>query len=174
MIIAAAQATFPTIAKELAAQGNTAPAMTTYINGVYSMCEQVYATINGQYDLYCTAWLDYSGADEYAAWQEASQYLGEEYALNGYAHCGWIAASVFCEGLRRLEGKEVTWENYIAALEEAPIKNPFGGTLDFANGQRMGTTAMYVVKANIDAATGTGWETYQPMATLDEVLAMIK
>ena len=38
----------------------------------------------------------------------------------------------------------------------------------------MGTTAMYVVKANIDAATGTGWETYQPMATLDEVLAMIK
>ena len=84
------------------------------------------------------------------------------------------AASVFCEGLRRLEGKEVTWENYIAALEEAPIKNPFGGTLDFANGQRMGTTAMYVVKANIDAATGTGWETYQPMATLDEVLAMIK
>ena len=174
VIIAAAQATFPTIAKELAAQGNTAPAMTTYINGVYSMCEQVYATINGQYDLYCTAWLDYSGADEYAAWQEASQYLGEEYALNGYAHCGWIAASVFCEGLRRLEGKEVTWENYIAALEEAPIKNPFGGTLDFANGQRMGTTAMYVVKANIDAATGTGWETYQPMATLDEVLAMIQ
>lgn len=173
VIIAAAQATFPTITKELAAQGNTAPAITTYINGVYSMCEQVYSYINGQFDLYCTAWLEYTGEEEYAAWEEASQWLGEEFALNGYAHCGWIAASVFCEGLRRLEGKEITWESYIDALEEAPIKNPFGGWLDFSDGMRAGTTSMSVVKANIDAAAGTGWDPYKEMITLDEVLALV-
>ena len=173
VIIAAAQATFPTITKELAAQGNTAPAITTYINGVYSMCEQVYSYINGQFDLYCTAWLQYTGEEEYAAWEEASQWLGEEFALNGYAHCGWIAASVFCEGLRRLEGEEITSESCIDALEEAPIKNPFGGWLDFSDGMRAGTTSMSVVKANIDAAAGTGWDPYKDMITLDEVLALV-
>lgn len=174
VIIAAAQATFPTIAKELASQGNTAPTMTTYINCVYSMCEQVYDFINGQYDLYGTAWLDYTNEEEYNNWVEASEYLGEEYALNGYSHCGWIAGYVFCEGLRRLEGQEVTWQSYIDALESEPIKNPFGGTLDFSDGKRLGTTSMYIVKANIDASTGTGWEPAYPMASLDEMLAEIK
>ena len=122
IIIAAAQATFPTIAKELAAQGNTAPAMTTYINCVYTMCEQVYDYINGQYDLYGTAWLDYTNEEEYNNWVEASEWLGEEYALNGYAHCGWIAGYVFCEGLRRLEGQEITWESYIDALESESFR----------------------------------------------------
>lgn len=173
IIIAAAQATFPTIAKELAAQGNTAPAMTTYINCVYTMCEQVYDYINGQYDLYGTAWLDYTNEEEYNNWVEASEWLGEEYALNGYSHCGWIAGYVFCEGLRRLEGQEITWESYIDALESEPIKNPFGGTLDFSDGKREGTTAMYIVQANINAETGTGWETVYPMATLEETLAEI-
>lgn len=173
VVIAAAQATFPTIAKELAAQGNTAPAITTYINGVYSMCEQVYDYINEQYDLYGTAWLDYTNEEEFQAWQEAAAWLGEEFALNGYAHCGWIAAKVFCEGLERLEGQEITWDSYIEALEAEPIKNPFGGYLDYSDGMRAGTTSMYVIKANINAATGTGWETYQGMTSLEEVLSQI-
>lgn len=155
VVIAAAQATFPTIAKELAAQGNKAPAITTYINGVRTMAELCVENINGQYDLYCTGWLDATGENE-ANLKILAEYVDEEYVYNGYTWCGWIAGHVFCEGLRRVGEGELTWESYIDAMESADIKNPFGGVLSYANDQRIGTTDMYVLKANLDVSTG--WE----------------
>lgn len=73
----------------------------------------------------------------------------EEYALNAYAQCGWIAGATFCEGLRRLEdsGEEVTWTNYIAAMEEAPVAIPFGAVIDYAGGMRTGTQSMNLFRA---------------------------
>lgn len=153
VVIAAAQATFPTIAKELAAQGNKAPAITTYINGVRTMAELCVENINGQYDLYCTGWLSADGENA-ASVELLAQYVDEEYVYNGYTWCGWVAGHVFCEGLRRVGDGELTWETYVDAMEDGAIKNPFGGNLNYADNKRLGTTDMYILLADLNEATG--------------------
>ena len=92
--------------------------------------------------------------------------------MNAYAQTGWIAASFFCEGLQRLadEGKEVTWTNYMAALEEAPLQNPFGGTIDYANGLRAGTQVMNLSKVNGESEDGNGWELVDGLKSMDKLL----
>lgn len=169
VIVGAIQATMPTIVKEMAAQGMSVPAITTYVNVSYAVAEQVASDIEGKFDVYGNGWVSYEGerADNLALYQE---YIDEEYALNPYAQTGWIAAHYFCEGLRRLEGKEVTWESYMAALEEAPIQNPFGGEIDFSNGQRMGTTVMNLNKVNLEAEGGVGWEVVDGLKSISELL----
>jgi len=70
------------------------------------------------------------------------------YYGNSYAIAGYIAATVFVEGLRRLaaNGEDVTWANYIAAMEATPIDIPMGGTVDFTDGKRWGISAMSLLK----------------------------
>jgi len=166
VVIAAAQATFPTIVKELAAQGMTVPAITTYVNTVITMAEQVASDIEGKFDVYAPGWLNYEGerGENLAA---ASEWLGD-YAMNGYAHCGWIGAHFFCEGLRRLEGQTITWEKFVEAMEQAPIQIPFGGQVDYANGQRMGTQEMSLVV--LDMESPTGWTEIDGLRSIDALL----
>lgn len=95
--------------------------------------------------------------------------MPEEYVENTDAESGWVAAHVFCEGLRRLEGEAVTWESYMAALEEAPIEIPFGGSIDFSNGQRMGVQSMLLSKCNPDVEGG--WEVVYPMEDMATIVA---
>ena len=171
VIVGAIQATMPTIVKEMAAQGMTAPAITTYVNVSPAISEQVATDIAGKFDVYGNGWVSYEEerADNLALYQE---WIADEYAMNAYAQTGWIAASFFCEGLQRLadEGKEVTWTNYMAALEEAPLQNPFGGTIDYANGLRAGTQVMNLSKVNGESEDGTGWELVDGLKSMDELL----
>ena len=88
---------------------------------------------------------------------------------NTDAESGWVAAHVFCEGLRRLEGEEVTWTSFMAALEEAPIDIPFGGTVDFSNGQRMGVQEMVLSRCNPDVESG--WEVVYGFESMDSIVA---
>lgn len=155
IICAAIQATMPTIVKELAAQGNTAPVITTYVNVSAAISGQVAADIKDKFDVYGNGWVSYAG-ERAATLAEYQAHIAADYANNTYAQTGWIAAYFFCEGLRRCEGKALTWENYMAALEETPIQNPFGGQIDYANGMRAGTQEMNLSKIN--AAESTGWE----------------
>ncbi|MEA4814019.1 MAG: ABC transporter substrate-binding protein [Oscillospiraceae bacterium] len=156
VIVAAIQATMPTIVKEMASQGMTVPAITTYVNVSPAISEQVAADISGKFDVYGDGWVSYEDfrADNLTEYQK---WISSDYANNAYAQTGWIAAAFFCEGLQRLadEGKDVTWTNYMAALEESPIQNPFGGTISYANGLRAGTQEMNLSK--IDATQPTGW-----------------
>ncbi len=88
-----------------------------------------------------------------------------------YAQTGWIAASFFVEGLKRLEGKEVTWDSYKAAMEQAPIQNPFGGTIDYSNGQRKGTQEMSLSKVvPVSDANPVGWEPVEPLQSISSLL----
>ena len=169
VIVGAIQATMPTIVKELAAQGNTAPAITTYVNAAVAISEQIASDISGKFDVYVSSWKtrDDAHADDVALFK---QWVDDEYENNADAESGWIAAHVFCEGLRRLEGKTVTWEAYMKALEEAPIDVPFGGSISFANGRRAGVEEMLLSKCNINDASGTGWEVVYPMASMDTIL----
>ena len=92
-----------------------------------------------------------------------------DYANNAFAMTGWIAAHFFVEGLRRLEGEEViTWEEFINAMEKAPIQNPFGGSIDFGNGLRAGTQEMNLSKVN--PTEPTFWEVVDGLRSMDDLL----
>lgn len=169
IICAAIQATMPTIVKELAAQGMTAPVITTYVNVAPPISEAVAADIAGKFDVYGNGWVAYDGtrADNLAQYME---YAPDEYAMNAYAQTGWIAAHFFCEGLRRCEGEVLTWDAYMKAMEAGVIQNPFGGQIDFSNGTRAGTQEMNLSKINAAADTGTGWEVVFGLESIESIL----
>ena len=54
----------------------------------------------------------------------------------------------------------------MTALESEPIKNPFGGVIDYSNGQRMGTQEM-----NLSKITGTEtWEQVEELKSITDIL----
>ena len=173
VIVGAIQATMPTIVKELAAQGNTAPGITTYVNAAITIADQIDAEIEGKFDMYVSSWKirDEEHKDDVELF---NKWVDKDHVDNADAESGWIAAHVFCEGLRRLEGKEVTWEAYMKALESAPIEIPFGGTISFADGARTGVSSMQLSKCNVDDPSGTGWELVYPFATMEEIINSAK
>lgn len=171
VIIAAIQATMPTIVKEMAAQGMTTDAITTYVNVSAAMSQAVFADIDGKFDLYGPGWVDYSSEIAQQSLAEYQANVDAEYAMNAYAQTGWIAGYFFVEGLKRLEGKEVTWDSYIAAMETEPIQNPFGGVIDFANGSRQGTQQMNLSKVIATSdANPAGWEQVEPLQGVSDLL----
>ncbi|MRJ48261.1 hypothetical protein [Fundicoccus ignavus] len=95
-----------------------------------------------------------------------NEWIEDEYDNNVYAMTGWIASQFFTEGLERLEGEEVTWDSYMTALESEPIKNPFGGIIDYSNGSRMGTQEMNLSKI----AGEDTWEQVEGLKSIEEIL----
>jgi ABC-type branched-subunit amino acid transport system substrate-binding protein len=171
------QGTLPTLIKEMEKQDVMKPVITTYVN--------VSATItdaNGEHvqklmktegaGIYALGWVD--AIVDSPAYQEFIKYMYEVGAtdaeINNYSMTGWIAASSFVQGLERVPADgELTWDAYIDAVESAPIVNPFGGEVDFANGQRVGTTAMNLSK--MDDTAEVGWVTVFPITPIDTILA---
>ena len=168
IISGAIQGTTPTIVKELAAQGNTKGVITTYVCASVAVSDAVKDSIAGKFDVYSSSWKSRTG--EYAAdFELFKQWVDPAYVDNTDAESGWVAAHVFCEGLRRLVGKEVTWESYMAALEQAPIDIPFGGEISFANGARKGVSDMLLSKVN--PSVNGGWEVVYPMDSMENIIA---
>ncbi len=170
IVCASIQATMPTIVKELAAQGNTAPVITTYVNVSDAIPPLVASDIKGKFDVYGNGWVDYYDEDNLALYTEWVGKIDPAYGMNAYAQTGWIAAHFFCEGLRRIEGQDITWENYMKALESAPIQNPFGGLIDYTNGNRAGTQVMNLSKITTDGEGG--WELVDELRSMDDLVAM--
>lgn len=166
IIVAAIQATFPTVVKELAAQGVNKDCITTYVNVSPVIAKGVVASIKDKFNVYGNGWVSFEGERakalaEFAKWTP-------EFKDNVYAMTGWIAAHFFTEGLKRVEGT-VTWEKYMDALEKAPINNPFGGEIDFRNGKRAGTQEMNLSKISHTNMDGL-WEPVKPLASMDTIL----
>jgi ABC-type branched-subunit amino acid transport system substrate-binding protein len=171
IIIAAIQGTFPQIAKELAKQGNTVPAYTTYVNASVEMTNAVKDDVDDQYKIYADAWVDVSDSDavtKYTTW--IGKVDGDaDYSANAYAMTGWIAGDFFVEGLKAIpEDKDVTWDTYMDAIESKPIKNPFGGYIDYSDGKRLGTQEMSL--SVLDPSNPIGWAPEQPMQSIDDIL----
>lgn len=168
IIVAAMQNTFPNVAKELATQGNTKPVFTGYLNAQVVITQQIKDYINDKFEIFATNWVILTDPQlnaDYETW------IPKEYIKNSNGNAGWIAAHFFVEGLKRLKGKNVTWENYIAAMEQAPIKNPFGGYIDFSDGKRLGTTEFNLEKfAPNDPNTPSGWVVVDQMRSIDDLL----
>lgn len=165
VIGAAIQATIPTIVKELAAQNVNKDLITTYVNVSPVISEAVINEINGKFDVYGLGWVDLvENADSLAAFAE----WAPDYATNVYAMTGWIAGHFFVEGLKRVEGT-VTWDKYMDALESAPIKNPFGGEINYAGGLRAGTQEMNLSKVGL-VENAPGWVPVDGLQTMDSLL----
>lgn len=165
IIGAAIQATIPTIVKELAAQNVNKDVITTYVNVSPVISEAVINEINGKFDVYGLGWVDLvENADSLAAFAE----WAPDYATNVYAMTGWIAGHFFVEGLKRVEGT-VTWDKYIDAMESAPIKNPFGGEINYADGLRAGTQEMNLSKVGL-VENAPGWVPVDGLQSMDSLL----
>lgn len=167
VVIAAIQGTFPQIAKEMAKQGLYKPTLTTYVNADQRMTALVAEDVNGQFDIYANAWVDMTkpAIEDFREW--VGKVSNEDLSNNAYAMTGWIAAHFFVEGLKRVDG-DLTWETFMAAMEEAPIENPFGGSIDFSNGQRLGTQEMALLKMNSE--TAVGWESFIGFKSIDDIV----
>lgn len=131
------------------------PVFTSYVNADVTAVN--HAEFNAARPIYTNAWVDiYSekGALDVQTFVAtiANANLSDAdklaYYGNSFAIAGYIAATVFVEGLKRVEAndEDLTWASYIAAMEEGPIDIPMGGTVDFSDGKRWGIAAMSMLK----------------------------
>lgn len=170
IILAMIQGTFPTVVKELAKQGNTLPVLTSYVSADLKTVENIKTDVGDKFDVYANAWVDTSDAEAlalFAQWVEA-QKGDNTYNANSFAMAGWIAAHYFVEGLKNVEG-DLTWDSYMNGLEKEPIKNPFGGYIDFSDGKRLGTQEMSLLIMN--PTNPLGWDVLKPIQSIDEIIA---
>jgi len=166
IIGASIQNTLPTIVKALVAQGSTADLITSYVNVDASISQQIWNDINGQFDVYGNGWVDLASEESQENLAMMNEWIEDEYDNNVYAMTGWIAGHFFTEGMDRLGEETPTWDAYIDAMESEPINNPFGGEIDFGDGQRVGTQEM-----NLSRVEGeTEWVEVEALKGIDEIL----
>ena len=141
--------------------------------------------------VYTTTWLDATSEAGLADYMEFYQIMAayeaangidssdptQTYTLNSYAMCGYICGKLFIHGLDQVkaQGLELTWENYIAAMEKTPFHIPMGGDISFANGDRLGVTSLALQTVTLEAVDGVyALESLSPLITLDELMSHIK
>jgi branched-chain amino acid transport system substrate-binding protein len=172
VLVAANQVPAEVAIKALAAAGSTAPVITSYVNAAPTFVEGVNEALNS-FDVYANAWLqvvddDGNPTEALNTFVEEVSKIDPASAGNPYAQAGWIAAAIFVQGLERVGDDALNWDNYIAAMEEAPVEIPLGGTVNFANGRRVGTQAMALLRATYDGAPG--WVVDQPLEAITDIL----
>lgn len=171
IVAASIQATLPTIVKGLISQGVNKPVFTTYSNADATTIANFaadYASTSNKFPIYSNAWVDLSDQAEVDAFVEGMTNFGEpDYAGNSFAMAGWIAGHFVSEGLKRTEGEALNWENFMKAMESAEFKIPMGGSVNYADGQRLGTQSMSLLKVSDD---GTAWENVKPVEDLTDIL----
>lgn len=180
VIVAANQVPAEVAIKALSAAGSTADVIVSYVNAAPSFVGNISAEL-ANFDVYASAWLDLFESDGITTTEEYNLFVAEisktdaALAANPYAMAGWVAAAIFVEGLERVGEDDLTWDNYIKAMEESPVPNPFGGTIDYSDGRRVGTQSMSLLKATVIAGTDGADDTYLfaaylPVETIDEIL----
>ncbi|QVK21036.1 ABC transporter substrate-binding protein [Mycoplasmatota bacterium] len=179
IIIAANQGSAATSIKALEVAGSDVDCITSYVNASPSFGALIAETLDS-FDVYASAWVDIlnddaSFTEEYQLFRDEMEEYNSEYVNSVYAMTGWIAAHFFVEGLTRVGDDDLTWENYINAMESDPIKNPFGGNIDYSSGQRVGTQAMALTKLYYTPATDSAeavylWDVEQPIQSIDSIL----
>ena len=127
--------------------------------------------IYGRFDVFSTGWLDLEAAAAGEDIELFNQWIADEFMGNAFAQAGWIASSVFVEGLRRIEGEDITWDNYIAAMERGPITIPFGGSVNFENAIREGVQEMTLSRiVPISEEHPMGFEMVAPLTNMNDLL----
>ncbi len=170
VIVAANQVPAATAIRALDDAGSSLPVITSYVNADATWLGGLTDVI-GSFEIYGNAWIDIFNPDgtPTADYELFAETIGAEYAANAFSFAGWIAAATFVEGLRRVGDQPLTWESFIDAMEESPVELPFGVVVDYANGRRVGTQAMALLKAAmVDGAPV--WQTESPIQTITDIL----
>ena len=98
------------------------------------------------------------------------------YADNNFARAGFSSAITFVMGLERVveAGKDLTWENFIWAMESEPFDLGGFGPFTFANGQRMGVTDLalweYIAERNPDGSWNEQGPTIRGFESIEYIL----
>lgn len=179
IIIAANQVPASIAVKALSAGGSDVDCIVSYVNAASSFIELISAEL-ANFDVYASAWINIFEADGsltegYNTFVTEVSKTDAALAANPYAMAGWVAAAFFVEGLERVGEDTLNWENFIDAMEESPVTNPLGGTVDYADGSRVGTQSMNLLKATYTPADGDTpavalFIADKPMETIDEIL----
>ncbi len=189
VIVATNQVSFSGIVNSMAANNLLVPVLTSYVSAAPGYIPA--AAVNAGIDVYTNAWVDIlseTGAADFTTFSAAVQTaITEEVlsateaayallpALVAFTIAGYVAADVFVTGLERVAANEdvLNWENYIAALEEAPVEFPLGGPVDFTGGKRLGLDSLSLLHAEYVAGdTPTvNLVLAKPLETLDTILA---
>jgi len=179
VIVAAIQFTLPIVVNSMVAQGLDVPVITSYVSADATTLAGFMADYVGagaSFPIYTTGWLSLFTADggfedEFVDFMNGMVEFGQEdLAGNAFAIAGWVASSVFVQGLRAMDGDSITWDAYIEALENIIVDLPMGGVMNFAGGQRTGTGAMLLNVANMEEGV---WEVVRPIETLDDIMGRI-
>lgn len=94
-------------------------------------------------------------------------------SFDSYALAGYIAGTMFVDGLRRVDeaNVELTWANFIEAMEKESFDMPMGGAIHLQNGNRVGISDLALNKYGVNAFTGAGeLQPFSPITTLDDVV----
>jgi len=171
IIVAANQVPAEVAIKALYAGGSEVPIFTSYVNAAESFIANLAEEItSGQFPIYSNAWVNIFNEDgSFNAGYLLFAEQNPDYAANSFAMAGWIAAHFFVEGLRRVGDDELTWESYLEAMESAPVENPMGGIVDFADGRRVGTQSMALLQATVDGETYV-WANHAAMEDIQAIL----
>lgn len=122
---------------------------------------ELLTTADATYGAFIAYWF---GAEEWAK-DGVSPYF-----LNSYAMAGYVSANVFCQGLTRMNGKLLTWDAYIAAMESAPINVPMGESVSYADGQRVGIDSLALNKYTVSGPAGEVYRGITDLATLEKAV----
>ena len=192
VIAAMNQAPLATVMNSMRDVNYNAHVITSYVSAsVATLGALVDAgSITADRRVYTTAWLDTSteeGMNDYLefagvmmAWEAANGIDSTDptktYVLNSYAMAGYVSGITFLHGLNQVQaqGLDLTWENYISAMESAPMHVPMGGEIDFAGGDRLGITALALNTISLEPNPDTGYyalEVVSPIMSMDDVWA---
>lgn len=144
-------------------------------------------SVTAERRVYSTAWLDTSteaGMNDYLtfygamnAWELENGGSGDDYALNSYAMAGYIAGNIFVQALTALDesGLELNWANFNDIMESTEFHLPMGGTINFANGDRLAVTSLALNTISLEPGESGYYELQlvSPIMPLDDVLAAI-
>lgn len=190
VILAMNQAPFAAALAAMANQSLEVPVFSSYVNADPTYVDP--SQYSASRPIFTNAWVDVFSEEGQAAVAAfvatimAADFLDETtktaYLSNSFAIAGYIAATVFVEGLLRVEanGEVLNWDNYIAAMEEGPIDIPMGGIVDFSEGKRWGIASMSLLQYYVGdnpattEVTETDWETFMqvmPIETIEEIEA---
>lgn len=147
VIVCANQVPFGEILNYMRDANYDATVLTSYVSAnVVTLGALVKAgSITANRPVYTAGWLDITTTAGAAALTDFVKVITAkaewvEYATNSYAMAGYVAGKLFVEGVKRVvdNKQELTWKNYIDALESKKIEIPMGGLLDLSEGKRLG------------------------------------
>ncbi len=175
VIVASNQLPFKAAVGALDSNALDVPVFTSYVNADATSVDPL---VDYGFDMYANAWLDILDAtttsgfsadfDTFAADMVAADYAA--YAANAYAMAGYIAASIFVEGLTRVGTDTLTWESFIKAMEASPISVPMGGIVDFTGGKRWGIASMSLLQLDLSAGY-PAWAKVRDIETIGAIEA---